>query len=161
FLAPGSSLSDPAPQWEHVELTRELANLTGTLAPTIAAPVYGAPEKFTFTLTPEFPGIDPLPSGNVVFHVTPPSGPAVDYTVAINAATGVATWDPTVAAPGGLGTPLQLGTYTVTASYNGVVGTETIYNNPVNGGPIGVTVNAAESKTTVTSSSTNNTSSYG
>ena len=38
---------------DHVAVTRELANVAITLTPSIPAPVYGQPESFTATLTPE------------------------------------------------------------------------------------------------------------
>jgi autotransporter-associated beta strand protein len=97
---------------DHVTITRELAAVTLTLAPTVSNPVYGQDEGFQATLTPEAGG--GAPTGNVVFTVTGPSSSA-SYTVPI--VSGVATLD----VPN-LPEPLALGSYTVTASYNGVNG---------------------------------------
>ena len=133
-----------------VILSRQLANTAMSLAPTIAAPVYGQRELFVATLVPESPEI--AASGTVLFTVIDPDGNNFQFPVAIDPLTNTATFDPSVPTPDGFGIPLQLGTYSVSASYDGIDSDGSAAFNPVATSPIQVTVNEASSATTLNSS---------
>jgi hypothetical protein len=142
---------------DHVDVVRVLADLTSfTLAASVAAPVYGQPETFTATLTPEA-SAPPL-TGNVVFTVTDPNNNTTTYTIPIDPSTDSATWDPTAAAPAGIGEPLQLGKYTVKASFDGIdsAGAQ-VFNPPPDTSPVSVAVIAAGTRTALKSSAASGT----
>ncbi len=131
----------------HVVLTRQLANVTMALAPSIASPVYGERETFVASFTPESASL--AVSGNVIFNVTDPSGNPFQFTVAINPATNSATLDLAAA----LGVPMVLGTYTVvSATYNGLNSSGTPAFNSASAGPVSVVVTPAGTTTTIQTS---------
>jgi autotransporter-associated beta strand protein len=138
---------------DHIVLLRELASATltvsGSVTPSATAPVYGQDEVVTATLTPE-PGA-PAPTGNIVFNVTDPTGGVTQYTEPL--VNGAATFDPAAAFPLGVGGPLQLGFYSVTAAYDGTENGVPVYN-PVNtdNDPFSFTVQPAPTTTTLTES---------
>ena len=135
---------------DHVVLDRQLSNVTMGLAKTIAAPVYGQPEKFVATLTPESPELQV--SGEVIFTVIDPDANNFQFQIPIDPATGTATFDPSAAIPNGFGSPLQLGTYSVTVSYNGLNSFNVVTFNPATAGPVQATVNRAGTTASVSSS---------
>ena len=133
-----------------VVLTRELANAAMSLAPTIAAPVYGQRELFVATFTPESPNL--AVSGTVLFTVIDPDGNNFQFPVAINPLTNTATFDPSAATPNGFGGPLRLGTYTVSASFDGIDGNGAATFNPSAAGPVQIIVTEAGTNTALNSS---------
>ena len=137
---------------DHVVLTRQLASVTMALTKTIASPVYGQPEKFVATLTPESPNLQV--SGFVIFTVIDPGGNNFQFQIPIDPATGKATFDPSASLMAGLGfgEPLQLGTYTVTADYSGLDSDGVATFNPASAGPISATVTQAGTTTALASS---------
>ena len=120
-------------------LTRELANVSITLTPSIATPVYGQPETFTAAFTPE-PGA-PQATGVVTF-TAPTSGPSATF-------------------PAGSTTTLNLvGKGKVTPRANGVVGTYTVTATARGAANVVFTLKNVDA-TTVTLSSSVNSSNLG
>ena len=122
---------------DHVLLTRELANVSITLTPSIAAPVYGQPEIITATFTPE--PAAPAATGSVTITFD-----GVDHVVPI--VGGVATYDATASGP------LSVSTHTVSAAYDGHDAANQIVFNPANAGPLSVVVAAAGTTTALAAS---------
>jgi autotransporter-associated beta strand protein len=143
---------------DRVRLIRKLAQATMSLAPTTPTPVYGEVTQFIAALTPEIGA--PSPTGFVVFTVLDPGSNFRTYSIPINV-SGQAIFDPTTAAAfqtGGVplaNAPFQLGTYTVTAAYNGVLAGGQIAYDPVSAGPSSILVSAADTNTVLTSSRPN------
>jgi len=133
-----------------VILSRQLANATMTLAPTVAAPVYGQPDLFVATIVPESPGL--AASGTVMFTVVDPDGNNFLFPVPIDPSTNRATFDPSLPTPNGFGQPLQLGVYSVSASYDGIGSNGSPFFNPTGAGPIQTTVSKAGTSTALNTS---------
>jgi autotransporter-associated beta strand protein len=134
---------------DHVTLIRQKIIDSMTLTPSAGSPVfYGQPETFTANLTSEQGA--PLPTGSVVFMVTDPTGTTTSYTLPIDA-SGNAVWDPTAPFPKGTGNPLQLGTYSISVSYNGNDASGNPFFTPASAGPVNITVTPAPTNTTLTS----------
>jgi autotransporter-associated beta strand protein len=133
-----------------VILSRQLANATMSLAPTIAAPVYGQREKWVATIVPESPNL--AASGTVIFTVIDPDGNNFQFPVAIDPSTNTATFDPSAPNPDGFGEALQLGVYSISASYDGVGSNGSPFFNPTGAGPIQTTVIKAGTSTALNSS---------
>ena len=134
-----------------VILSRQLANATMSLAPTIAAPVYGQRELFVATIQPESSNI--AASGTVLFTVFDPDGNNFQFPVAIDPLTNRATFDPSVATPNGFGIAAAAsGPTTISASYDGVDADGTTAFNPTGAGPIQTTVTEAGTTTALNSS---------
>ena len=94
-----------------------------------------------------------LGNGNVVFTVTDPKQTISMFTVAIDPLTNTATFDP-ASVSNGFGGPLVLGTYTVSAAYDGLNGSGTPAFNSAGDGPISVDVMPAATTTTLETSLT-------
>ena len=135
---------------DRVVLERTLASVTMTLSASESNPVYGQPGVFTASFTPEDPSLDV--SGNVVFTVIDPTNNTFTFTIPINPATKTATFDPAASWPNGFGGPLEVGTYRISASYDGINSYGQQAYSPVNAGPLDVLVNPAPTNTTVSSS---------
>jgi autotransporter-associated beta strand protein len=134
-----------------VVLERATASVSMSLVPSDSNPVYGRPGVFNAILTPENSAL--TVTGNVVFTITDTStNNTFSFTVPINPATGTATFDPAANSPNGFGGPLEVGTYTVSASYNGVDQNGHQAFNATSAGPLTVVVNQAPTTTVVTSS---------
>jgi large repetitive protein len=135
---------------DRVVVTRQVASVTMSLAASETSPVYGRPGTFIATLTPESPALSV--SGNVVFTVVDPNNNTFQFFVLIDPTTNTATFDPSTNIPNGFQGPLELGTYLISADYNGVNQSGSQAFNPASAGPISVTVTAAASTTTLGSS---------
>jgi autotransporter-associated beta strand protein len=135
---------------DRVVLERVLSTVTMNLTPSVSNPVYGQPVVFNATLTPEDPNL--AVSGNVVFTVIDPTNATFTFTIPINPSTKTATFDPAAAWPNGFGGPLELGTYQISASYNGIDQNGQPAYPPVSTGPLTVNVTAAPTTTNLTSS---------
>ncbi|MCS7270588.1 MAG: Ig-like domain repeat protein, partial [Gemmataceae bacterium] len=135
---------------DRVILERVTASVSMSLTASESNPVYGRPGVFIATLTPESPALSV--TGNVIFTITDPTNTTFSFTVPINPLTRTATFDPAAAWPNGFGGPLDIGTYTITVSYNGIDQNGHQAFNPASAGPLSITVNAAPTTTTVTSS---------
>ena len=128
-----------------VVATRELANVTLSISDSISNPVYSQDETFTVSMTKEAgaPGV----TGTVVFTI----GTLGSYSVTSTTPTNTYTFDYAAAT----GQPLPVGTYVVSASYNGNnsngVQTFNVTNSPITLSPP-VTVGLAPTTTTLTSS---------
>jgi autotransporter-associated beta strand protein len=122
---------------DHIVVTRELANVSIEVTPSVAAPVYGQPVTFTAVLTPE-PGA-PAASGFVTFTLD-------SDTFVREIVNGVATFDATENAP------LLLGNHTIQVDYTGVDANNQIVFNPASAGPNPIVVAAANTTTTISAS---------
>ena len=119
---------------DHIVVTRELANVSITVTPSVAEPVYGQPVTFTAVLTPE-PGA-PAASGVVTFTLD-------SDTFVRQIVNGVATFNATENAP------LLLGSHTIQVDYTGIDGNGQVVFNPATAGPNQIDVDAADTTTTI------------
>ena len=122
---------------DHIVVTRELANVSITVTPSVAEPVYGQPVTFTAVLTPE-PGA-PAASGVVTFTLD-------SDTFVRQIVNGVATFDATESSA------LLLGAHTIQVDYTGIDGNGQVVFNPATAGPNEIIVEAANTTTTISAS---------